>query len=60
MKTVEVADLILSEGKGLNVANCICMGGGENWKNMKRCFTIHPKDVMRNCIVKNDQENSNY
>lgn len=29
MKTMKVADLILSEGKGLNVANYICMGGGE-------------------------------
>lgn len=33
---MEVADLILFEGKSLNVANYICMGRGEKWEKYEK------------------------
>lgn len=36
MKTTKVVGLFLSEVKDLNVANCICMGGGGKFENYKK------------------------
>jgi len=36
MKTMKVDYLILSEGKGLNVANYICTGGGEELEKYEK------------------------